>query len=42
MRLYQCTGCGASGSVFDFVMQRLNLDHDAAVRYVAARSGVEL
>ena len=39
---YKCFGCGESGDVFSFVMKHLGLDFVEAVRYVAARSGVEL
>ena len=39
---YKCFGCGESGDVFSFVMKRLGMDFVEAVRYVAARSGVEL
>jgi len=39
---YKCFGCGASGDVFAFLMQRLGLGFQEAVRHVAARVGVEL
>ncbi len=39
---YKCFGCAESGDVFSFVMKRMGLDFVDAVRYVAARSGVEL
>ncbi len=39
---YKCFGCGKSGDVFSFVMERLGLDFVEAVKYVAARSGVEV
>jgi DNA primase len=39
---YKCFGCGKSGDVFSFVMERLGLDFVDAVKYVAARSGVEV
>lgn len=39
---YKCFGCDESGDVFSFVMKRLGLDFVEAVRYVAARSGVEI
>ena len=38
---YRCDGCGAGGDVFEFVMQRLGLDFERAISYVAVRSGVE-
>jgi len=39
---YKCFGCGKSGDVFSFVMERLGLDFVEAVKYVAQRSGVEV
>ncbi|MCG6989512.1 MAG: DNA primase [Gemmatimonadetes bacterium] len=39
---YKCFGCGKSGDVFSFVMEKLGLDFVEAVRHVAARAGVEL
>src|SRR5690349_3263569 len=39
---FKCFGCGESGDVFSFVMKRLGMDFVDAVRYVAARSGVEI
>ena len=39
---YKCFGCGKSGDVFSFVMERLGLDFVEAVKHVAARSGVEV
>jgi len=39
---YKCFGCGKSGDVFSFVMEKLGLDFVEAVRYVAGRAGVEL
>jgi len=39
---YKCFGCGKSGDVFSFVMERQGMDFVEAVRYVAARSGVEI
>ncbi len=39
---YKCFGCGKSGDVFSFLMERQGLDFVEAVRYVAARAGVEL
>lgn len=39
---YTCFGCGASGDVFDFLMQRLGLEFPEAVRLVAARVGVDV
>lgn len=39
---YKCFGCGKSGSVFDFVMERQGMDFVEAVKYVAGRAGVEV
>jgi DNA primase len=39
---YKCFGCGKSGSVFDFVMERQGMDFVEAVKYVAAKAGVEV
>ncbi|MGD8289849.1 MAG: DNA primase, partial [Gemmatimonadota bacterium] len=39
---YKCFGCGKSGDVFSFVMERQGMDFVEAVKYVAARSGVEV
>lgn len=40
--VFRCPGCGLEGDVFAFVMKRLGMDRDRAVRYVAVRSGVEM
>ncbi len=39
---YKCFGCGKSGDVFSFVMERMGLDFVDAVKHVAGRSGVEI
>jgi len=39
---YKCFGCGKSGDVFSFVMERMGLDFVDAVKHVAARCGVEV
>jgi DNA primase len=39
---YKCFGCGKSGDVFSFVMERLGMDFIEAVRYVGGRAGVEI
>jgi DNA primase len=39
---YKCFGCGKSGDVFGFVMERLGMDFIEAVRYVGGRAGVEI
>ncbi len=39
---YKCFGCGKSGDVFNFVMERMGMDFVEAVKFVAARSGVEV
>ena len=39
---YKCFGCGKSGDVFSFVMERQGLDFVAAVKHVAGRAGVQV
>lgn len=39
---YKCFGCGKSGDVFSFIMERLGLDFVEAVKHVAGRTGVEV
>jgi DNA primase len=39
---YKCFGCGKSGDVFSFVMEKQGMDFVEAVKHVAARSGVEV
>ena len=39
---YHCFGCKASGTVFDFLMQRDGLDFAEALEQLAARAGVQL
>ena len=39
---YKCFGCGKSGDVFAFVMERHGMDFVEAVKHVAARAGVEV
>ena len=39
---YKCFGCGTSGDLFDFVMQREGWDMDTALRELAAQAGVVL
>jgi DNA primase len=39
---YKCFGCGKSGDVFSFVMERQGMDFVEAVKHVAARSGMEV
>ena len=39
---YKCFGCGASGDLFDFVMQREGWDMDTALRELAAQAEVIL
>lgn len=41
-QLYYCFGCGASGDVFDFVMQYERLDFVEAVKRLAERAGIVL
>lgn len=40
--LWHCFGCGEGGDVFDYVKKRENLDFVDAVRFLAARAGIEL
>jgi DNA primase len=39
---YTCFGCGKSGDVFSFVMERQGMDFIEAVKHVAGRAGVEV
>ena len=39
---YKCFGCGKSGDVFSFVMERQGLDFVEAVEHVAGRAGVQV
>jgi DNA primase len=39
---YYCHGCGAGGSVFQFLMQYENVDFLEAVRRLAARAGISI
>ena len=41
-QFYNCFGCGESGDVFTFLMKRLGLEFQDAVRMLAARYGVEV
>jgi DNA primase len=41
-QIFHCFGCGASGSVFDFVMRTRNLTFAEAVRELANRFGIPL
>lgn len=38
---FHCFGCGASGSVIDFVMARQGVDSAEAIRQLASREGLE-
>ncbi|MFN2397938.1 MAG: DNA primase [Gemmatimonadaceae bacterium] len=40
--MYYCFVCHESGDVFTFLQKRLGLDWPSAVRYVAAKAGVEV
>lgn len=40
--LWNCFGCHKGGDLFDYVMQRENLEFADAVRYLADRAGIEL
>ena len=39
---YHCFGCKASGTVFDFLMQREGLEFKDALEKLARRAGVQL
>jgi DNA primase len=39
---YKCFGCGKSGDVFSFVMEKQGMDFVEAVKHVAARAGIEV
>lgn len=39
---YYCFGCGAGGTVFNFVMEYSNLNFEEAVKYVAAVFGIRI
>ena len=41
-QLYHCFGCGAGGSVLQFVMNAEGLDFPDALRYLADRAGIRL
>lgn len=41
-RGYRCWVCGETGSVFTFVQKQLGMDFVEAVKYVGAKSGVEV
>ncbi|TLM79787.1 MAG: DNA primase [Actinobacteria bacterium] len=41
-QMFHCFGCGAGGSVFDFVMRTDNLDFPDAVRLLAERAHIEV
>ncbi|MFP3869476.1 MAG: DNA primase [Syntrophobacteria bacterium] len=41
-QLFHCFGCGASGSVFDFLMRLRNLTFSEAVEDLARRNGIPL
>jgi len=41
-RFWKCFGCGATGSVYDFIMRMEGLDFKNSMRRVAALSGITL
>ena len=41
-RLFKCFGCGAGGTVIQFIMAKENLDFMEAVRLLADRSGIAM
>ena len=40
-QFYKCFGCGASGDVINFIMNKENLDFMDSVRFLANRAGIE-
>ena len=40
-QMFFCFGCGAGGSVFEFVMKCEHIDFIAAVRKLAERAGTQ-
>ncbi len=41
-QMYYCFGCGAGGSVFNFIMEYENYSFPEAVRFLADRAGISL
>ncbi len=41
-QMYYCFGCGAGGSVFNFIMEYENFTFPEAVRFLAERAGIAL
>jgi len=41
-QMYYCFGCGAGGNVFTFIMEYENYSFTEALKFLAARAGVEL
>jgi len=41
-QIYHCFGCGASGNVFNFLMEHENMTFVEAVRYLAQRAGIRI
>lgn len=41
-RGYYCFGCGAGGSIFNFVMEYCGLNYEDAVRYIASEFGIAI
>ena len=41
-RGYKCFVCGESGTVFTFVQKRLGMSFPEAVKFVGAKSGIEV
>ena len=39
---FYCFGCGAGGDVISFIMRAENLDYVSALRFLAARAGIEI
>ncbi|MBN2226047.1 MAG: DNA primase [candidate division Zixibacteria bacterium] len=41
-QIYHCFGCGASGNVFNFLMEHEHMTFIEAVRYLAQRAGIRI
>ena len=41
-QIYKCFSCGASGNVFNFVMDYENVDFKEALNILAKRAGIEI
>ncbi|MBQ2551987.1 MAG: DNA primase, partial [Treponema sp.] len=41
-KLYHCFGCGAGGTVINFIMEMEKLSFPASIEFLAKRAGVQL